>query len=418
MAHSQNEQQNRVFTSSNFSILLFLISVFLGILAESFVIFSIPLIVLELTSSASYAGLAFMLEWIPAIIMYPIAGNIADKLGPKGTLAISALSRFIIILIATVLLYNSDDDALFIVLTCAFSLSFLLPFSRVAAEKNVALLKETRNISIIHSYVQSSELLAWTLGPALAAFASEYLNLFQILAVSGMVFLCSFISIMLSRSCFHSMSQTVNSKTSLMFGANYILSRKSLLYLACLNSLINFMFAAVISSHAAIITGVFNLSDKYYGILNFIGGTFGFLNLFLVPILVKRISMLSFSTFGLTLLGAGFLILSISSEYDTYLIGFSASMVGISLYNIFNKTLRTSLIDQAHIGKVMGVFYLINIMMLPLGGLIVYLFADSVGNQSIILALSVVLVPICFYLSTKANKGFYANDSYTGVPLK
>lgn len=386
------------------SIPCFLASVFLGILAESFVIFSIPLIVLELTSSPSYAGLAFMLEWIPAIIMYPIAGTIADKFGPKGTLAISSFTRCLIILTATALIYTIEEKTLVVILTCAFALSFLLPFSRVGTEKSVALLKEHRNISILHSYVQSSELLAWTLGPALAAFSSEYLDLFQLLTLSGAVFLCSFLSILLYQV--QPTKRSVSKKTHFLFGITYILEKKPLLYLATLNCLINFMFAVVISSHAAIITRVFELSEKYYGILNFIGGMFGFLNVFLVPLLVKRISILSFSIAGLLLLGTGFMTLSLSTGYVSYVVGFSTSMVGISLFNIFNKTLRTSIIDQQHIGKVMGVFYLINILMLPVGGLVIYMLADLVGNQPIILVSSATLIPLCFFLAFKANRGF------------
>ncbi|WP_114786856.1 MULTISPECIES: MFS transporter [Vibrio] len=404
MLNSKIVQKVGVDSSSDLSILAFLISIFLGILAESFVIFSIPLIVLELTSSPSYAGLAFMLEWVPAIIMYPIAGAIADKLGPKGALALSSLTRFLIITIAIFCIYKVEEKTLFIVLTCAFALSFLLPFSRVGAEKNVALLKENKNISIIHSYVQSSELLAWTLGPALAAFSSEYLDLIQLLSISGIVFLFSFLSIMLYRVQPNFQSETNDS--NFFFGITYIFERKPLFYLAALNSLINFMFAVVISSHAAIITGVFELSEKYYGILNFIGGMFGFVNLLLVPILVKRMSMFSFSVVGLLLLGFGFVVLSLSTGYVIYVVGFSMSMMGISLFNIFNRTLRTSIIEQQYIGKVMGVFYLINIIMLPLGGGVIYIFADLIGNQPIIILSSVTLIPVCFFLSFKANKGF------------
>ncbi|EDP57874.1 MFS transporter [Vibrio sp. AND4] len=405
MVDSKAIKSHRLSGGMSISLLCFLAAVFLGILAESFVIFSIPLIVLELTGSASYAGLAFMLEWIPAIVMYPISGLIADRVGPKKTLAISSLARFAIIAASSFLIYNYSNLSLGIILGCAFGLSFLLPFSRVGAEKNVAILKEDNNVSIVHSYVQSSELLAWTLGPALAAYASTSFELVEVLAIAGAIFLMSFVAI-----TFHRVksveSHPVTEKAGLWFGVSYILQRKPLLYLAVLNCFINFLFAVVISSHAAIITGVFELSEEYYGILNFIGGAFGFANLFVIPFLIKRMSMMSFSIVGLTLLAIGFLVLSMTSEFVVYVMGFAASMVGITLFNIFNKTLRTTIIEQENVGKVMGVFYLINILMLPVGGLVIFLFADMIGNQPIISFTTILLVPMCLLLSLRANKGF------------
>ncbi|KEQ17311.1 MFS transporter [Endozoicomonas numazuensis] len=402
--------------SFNASLLLFLSSVFLGILAETFIIFSIPLIVLELTGSASYAGLAFMVEWIPAILMYPIAGIIVDKLGAKMSLALSALLRCIVIVAVTICLFEFEEYTLHIVLVCSFLLSFMLPFSRMGAEKLVSALKELKNVSVLHSYVQSSELLAWTLGPALAAYASTLLKLEEILGLAGLLFFVGLISI----SLYKDMEITIDKEdkedkedkgVGLFFGVSYVWSNKALFALAINNCIANFMFAVVLSSHAAIVTEVFKLDDGYYGLLNFIGGVFGFLNLALVPYLIREMKMLSFSITGLGMIGIGFLILSIAEGYMLYVVGFSMSIIGITLYNIFNRTLRTTIIEQEVVGQVMGFFYLLNIIMLPIGGGAVYLFADTFGNQPIIMVVTLILTPVCIFLSLKANQGFWNSEA-------
>ena len=80
--------------------------------------------------------------------------------------------------------------------------------------------------------------------------------------------------------------------------------------------------------------------------------------------------------------------------------------MGVTLFNIFNRTQRIKALSPEHIGKVMGPFYVLNLITLPIGGGIVALFSDQHGNQILILLSSLLLAAIGPVLIIRTQRAF------------
>jgi len=70
-----------------------------GLLAEQTVLFAVPLLVYQHSGNVTYSGAAFALDWIPALLMYPFAGLMADLLGGRSLFTNANLARAVCLLV-------------------------------------------------------------------------------------------------------------------------------------------------------------------------------------------------------------------------------------------------------------------------------------------------------------------------------
>jgi hypothetical protein len=275
-----------------------------------------------------------------------------------------------------------------------------MPFNRIGAEKFISLNATHEVVHKLHSKVQLSEILAWTLGPALAGFAAIYVELTDVLLLSAVLFVFSAISIKTAINNFVAQAARREQKLSkdLMFGVKYIFQSKKLLKLAASVSLFNFVFALVMSSNASIIIKTLSMDEYYYGLLNLLAGISSAVNLILAPTVYRLLGQARFGLLGLLFGMLGFISLSMSTSFLALLVSFSASMIGVGWFNLFNKTLRTHLIEKEVVGKVMGAFYLFNMAMIPAGGGVIYLTADTLGNQLVIFVSALTSAAVILFL--------------------
>lgn len=394
-----------------FKLWLFIAAVLVGIVAEALIVFATPLLVLEHTGKASAAGLAFAIEWLPAVLMYPFAGVIADRIGGRSLFITSSLLRALVVVACVIGLLASNDWIVAILLINAGLMSLFAAPNRMAVEKIVVRLANEKTLPVIQSAVQNSELVAWTLGPALASFLIVYVDNVFVIGVAGVLFLLSAIPILLLVGKDQQGDQQNIPKGKEIIaetaqGFRLLKSSPALMQLAVLNCCINLAFAVSLASHAVIITSDFGMEDSAYGLLNTVAGLLGMLNLILVPLLIRKLGIFHLGVIGLTLISVGLVTTSLVASYTEYLVGFVVASVGLALFNIFNRTQRVKALPPEHIGKVLGPFYVMNLITLPLGGLIVALFADQYGNQILILAVTLLLIIVGPFLITRAQRSF------------
>lgn len=388
----------------------FAFAILSAIIGEALVLFATPLLVLEYTGKASLAGLAFAIEWLPAVLIYPFAGVLADRIGGRRLFIISSWSRVVFLALCIAGIYFIDSWLVAILMVNSALMSLFSAPNRMAVEKMVPLLAEGKSLPIIQSVVQNSELIAWTLGPALAATLVLYVDNFFILGLSGFFFFCSAIPIIVLTQLAHKKVKEnlgdQNIGKEMLQGFKLLFSSQALMLLAILNCTINLAFAVTLASHAAIITGTFGLEDSAYGILNSVTGFLGIINLLLVPLLLKKINIYSLGIFGLTFIVLGLVATSLVDSYIPYLLGFVVASMGVAMFNVFNRTQRIKAISQQHIGKIMGPFYVLNLVTLPVGGFIVTFFADQHGNQILIGLVTVLLAIIGPLLIMRTQRAF------------
>lgn len=98
--------------------------------------YGIPLLVLAVTDSATLTGLAFVLEWVPRLSAFALAGAAVDRFGSTRVLRIASVLRAFVVLAAAAVLptAGSGVGAVATVMLLAAVTGVLTEFSYIAAE--------------------------------------------------------------------------------------------------------------------------------------------------------------------------------------------------------------------------------------------------------------------------------------------
>ncbi len=365
-----------------------------GLIAEHTVLFAVPLLIYQNTKSIAYAGTAFALEWLPALIMYPFAGLLADLLGGRFLFLKANLARAACLLIATLCCWLAPSSTVIVLIINGILLSTLMAPIRMAVEKTVPRLAAGDRLSRTQSTLQNIELLAMALGPGLAAGLAQWVGKLPLLGLAGAAFL---VAAWCWRSLPTSPRQMLNPRRvghDLLLGWRLLLGNPPVIRLAVVNFSINFAFAVAISANAYLITSTFGASDTVFGLMNAGAGALGLLNLLLIPPLLARWSIYRVGAVGFTTLCAGLVSMGLAVNVWVYVFSFLAAMGGVALFNVFNRTQRIKAIEPEHLGKVIGPFYLITCSSYPLGGVVTASLGQVISIQHIVLVMALLLATL------------------------
>ncbi|WP_018929552.1 MFS transporter [Pseudomonas umsongensis] len=374
-----------------------------ALLAEQTVLFAVPLMIFQLTGNVRYSGVAFALEWLPALLAYPFAGLLADRFGGRLLFRHANTARAVSLGLTAGVCWYAPMLTVWALIGNGIVLSLLMAPVRMAVEKSVPLIAGPERLAHCQSLVQNMELLAMALGPALAALLAMYADKRLLLGLAALAFAAAGV-------CWKGLPNTQSAsppksiRKDLVLGWSLLLNNPPVLSLALLNFTINLAFACVLSANAFVISGVFGAADGVFGLMNAGAGALGLLNFILVPRLLARMSIYRLGTWGFTLLCLGLICMGAASGVALYAISFLLAMAGCALFNVFNRTQRIKAIAADHLGKVMGPFYLVNLLSYPLGGLLTASIGHEYGVQTLILALALLLaIPgaLLFNLTTR-----------------
>lgn len=373
---------------------LFAFGVLLGLIAEQVVLFAVPLLIFQDTKSLAGLGIAFALEWLPSLLAYPFAGLLADRDGGARLFRRVGVARAVILCgVGAICLAFPSWTTPALMIGGGF-LSLCMAPTRMSVEKMVPRLAVENRVATMQSLVQNMELLAMAIGPAAAALAAVYLGKVWLLGVAAAVFL-------LSAACWlplprGAVEAVVNGSAraiarDLGIGWRLLAGNRPVLLLGILNFAINLSVAALLTCNVALVTGVFHAAESAYGLLNTAVGVVGLLNLLMIPFLVRRFGIGMIAVTGFTVLCAALLLVGAAAAFSVYAVGFVAVIAGVAIYNVYNRTQRLKVIPHEHLGKVMGPFYLLNLLSYPIAGVLVATVGTAVGAQRLILGLAIGL---------------------------
>ncbi|MEV0899871.1 MFS transporter [Actinoplanes sp. NPDC049802] len=373
---------------------LFAAGVLLGLIAEQVVLFAVPLLIFQDSGDVSTLGLAFALEWLPGLIAYPFAGLLADRDGGARLFSRVNVLRGVTVAVVVLICLTRPSWSTPALIANGAVLSVLVAPVRMSIEKVVPQIAAGSRIAAVQSLVQNMELLALALGPAIAVAAVALLGKVWLLGSAAAIFL-------LAALCWRPMPR-VRPEPAAAAGERRVLGELALgwallarnrpvVLLATLNFAINLVFATVLAANAALVTGVFHASESSYGLLNTFVGVVGLVNLLLIPWLLNRFDVNALGVFGFVLLCCALLAAGGASSFLVYGTAFVTAMTGCAYYNVFNRTQRIKVIPAEHLGKVMGPFYLLNLLSYPIGGLLVAGAGATVGPQRLVAGLAVLL---------------------------
>lgn len=387
---------------------LFACGVLLGVVAEQMVMFAIPLLIFQDTKEVSSLGLAYAIEWLPALLAYPFAGLLADRDGGTRLFSVVMAGRAAVLVGALVACLAAPSLLTPILMTAAPLLSLLMAPVRMSVEKVVPQLAKGADLAKIQGLVQSMEVSAMAVGPALAMLGVALVDKVWLLGAAAVFFAVASLTWLplprgLRRAATGGAAEIV---AELRLGWTLLVSSRPLVLLASLNFSINLVFAVVLAANAALVTGVFQAPESSFALLNICIGVLGIVNLLVIPLLLRHVNVRILGIFGLALLCACLLMIGVAPSMLLYGPAFVAAMLGVTYFNVFNRTQRIKVLPEEHLGKVMGPFYLLNMMSMPIAGLLVAGFGDRLGPQRLVLVLAVALTVLGVFLLPMTIRAF------------
>ncbi|WP_222928307.1 MFS transporter [Cellulomonas telluris] len=389
---------------------LFAGGILLGLVAEQIVLFAVPLLIFQHTGQVAMLGLAFALEWIPALVAYPFAGLVADRDGGGRLFRVVNGARGAVLALAVVVCVVQPEWTTGTLITCGALLSFFVAPVKMSIEKMVPLLAKGDRVAPTQALVQNMELLAMAVGPAVAIAAALLLSKVVLLTIAAAAFAAAAL-------CWLGLPRGMRVEgrisgsdvvADLSTGWRLLVANRPVLLLGALNFTINLVVATLMAANVALVTGVFGAPEAAFGLLNVVVGLVGLVNLWASPRLLRRTGVETLGVGGFALLCVALVVAGLAPSYAVYAPAYVLALVGVTLYNIFNRTRRLQVIPEEHLGKVMGPFYLVNLLSFPLAGVLVAGLGDVGGPRRLVLGLTAVLCVVGSLLLVLTMRAFRA----------
>ncbi|CEE92302.1 Major Facilitator Superfamily transporter [Xenorhabdus nematophila str. Anatoliense] len=365
--------------NNEFGLKRFIFSRFLGTLCDQFLLFAVPLTILQVTGSLMFASLAFVIEWVPRLIFFPLSGFIADRVNPRSIFFNVEIGRALLMLIVFLVLFFEPTltfpalATMMALLSVAYVLNFvstesLLPRNIPAEELPKAL-----------SMVQGVDQVTQVLGPTLAAIIAVYGGINTILVVAGALFAISAINYLFLKSRQVSVGNKLSFKSlidSNKQGAKVLWKNKVLLHLCGLTWVVNLIYGAALVVSAAVILEEFRLPERYFGILQSSAAIATIVAFFFVPRFVRRFGLSTLGTISFCAMILAGTLMTTSVYYALYLVGYMLLMAFDGVFSVYLRSVRSQIIPQEHLGKTTGLIGLINMSSVPASGVAVTFLAS------------------------------------------
>ncbi|ABE56746.1 major facilitator superfamily MFS_1 [Shewanella denitrificans OS217] len=387
-----------LFENLNFS--RFLIGRFLALTSDQLLLFAIPLIVYRNTGSITQSGLVFFLEWLPRVISLPIAGTLADRFGGRVLFLVSDLVRGISCLLAAFMLLNYNQYSFYILSLLAIVNAFFQAQSLIAVESLVPRLFEQSKLIQVQSMLQALMQLSMIFGPIVCGVLVLVMDKSFLLLVAAIVYLlcvCNTFSLGFEQPLKSTDSgKKVSIFEQLRLASNLIYRQPKLKRLTCESMTINLLLGVMLGLASIIAISKFNVTDQTFSLLQLALGAASVVALSFSSQVFSRFDGMKVFLCSIWLVFGGCLIAAIASEFWVFTLGYSVMIAALAFFNVYMRAERVKLIPADDRGKVIGIMVMFNQLPLPIAGVLIAVFSESVGPQNLILM--VIAINCLIYL--------------------
>lgn len=369
--------------------LAFLCSLFLSKLADQILLFLVPLVVYQTTSSIAWSGIAFAVETFPRFLSFPICGALCDRISPITLMRVSQLLRAIVCFGGAVAGVAVGGVGWLIALS---ALCGVLTTQGVMA-REVILPQVFKQYSFerVLAYSQTADQTGSIAGPLLAAVLLSLWGWEFVVVAASILFLLADVAMLVWYR-----NGAVTLREPEAAGASWMATtRTALLHVAHLPGLrrlvilaagVNLVIGVTLATSAALVTGVHGQSTSVYAGLQMAGALATVLVLLVVAHTVIPLNRMGALAFGLIFVGG--LVTALSPNPWLYTIGFLLVVGFDKMFNIYIRSSRQKVIPAKDYGKTVGIVVMLNNLTQPLAGLAIGLLDKHVTTGAIILILT------------------------------
>lgn len=370
--------------------LAFFTSLFFSRLADQILLFIVPLVVFQVTDSASWAGLAFFVESLPRFLAFPVCGALCDKFCPIRILHISQIYRALLCVLAVVFYALFGGIAWLVVLSALCGV--LTTQGIMAREVLMPHIFQHYSYAKTLAYSQIADQTGLVLGPLVAALLLEVWAWHWVVLGVAVLFLLADIGMLvwqrLSRitlGVFEQHQDIWLQPLRIAFG--HIRALAELKKIIVLAVGVNLIVGVTLATSAAMVLGEYSAGKDDYAGLQTVGAVTTIVILFFLARVVLSLGVMGGVAHSMIVAGA--FISAWSPDLIGYVVGFLLIVGFDKMFNVYMRSIRQRVIAPQDFGKTVGVITLLNNLSQPLAGLLVALLAAPLGTQGVILMLAV-----------------------------
>ncbi|WP_409521670.1 MFS transporter [Pantoea sp.] len=362
--------------------ILYFYMLFLVLLADGVMVFLTPVIVYQLTGSVEYSGLSYAIWWLPRIFLIPVIGRYIDRLGVRPLSILSDLIKISGCLFLALHTFSSD---------LLIAVSFGLTGSLISIGNSQTLISYEKIISLVSedkehhaNLISRMDFLGMILGPLIGMIMIDYgyqylLLLPCVLYLSNAIFFYTRHGSTLNETHAVDVYQTHPTlKKTILF-----ISSAPLLLFSVFIAVGNNMFDGLVeSAGAALIDQAMGLPVKYFGLIDVAAGVCGVVGTYIYGYTRIYASRKILMIFSVTLIVSSSLIMILfQNSLWVFILCYGISIIGKVFSGNLCRIIRIEVIPENILASTSSVIVLLNQIILPVTGLLLFL---SIGSSFIV----------------------------------
>jgi predicted MFS family arabinose efflux permease len=176
---------------------------------------------------------------------------------------------------------------------------------------------------------------------------------------------------------------------TLCIAFGHIHKQKILLFLIGYGMIANIMFGVIMACHPVMAVGIFGVSDQQYALINATAGLAAVVSLLSIPYLLKRFAITQVAVGATVVMFVGSFCAALAPSFWFYILAYALMIGGIMIFNVYTRTKRALIIPPEDLGKTVGIMVFFVQAALPLSGLLVALFSQSLGIRYLLLGVTI-----------------------------
>jgi MFS family permease len=379
-----------------FSFGIFMLSRSLGSMCDQFLLVAVPLAVLQETGSARYAAIAFVIEWVPRVIAFPLIGAVVDGLRLKRVFLALDLARVVLLVAAAVALNVFGTFGTLTTLMACMSVCYVMNF--LGMEATIPNNLPQQDYARAHSVVQGVEQASQVVGPALAVAMYQAGSMEFVLLACAALFAVSAVNIALLTvrdSSAANSASVARIVATTRVALTVLLQRPEVLYLSGLTWVVNFVYGTALAISAAVVVQHFERGPADFGGMQSVAGLVAIAVFAAIPRLVRRSGVAFVGRLSLIVIIVSGFTLGFAPHFVVYAAAYCLLIAFDGGFNVYVRTMRSTVLPKEHLGKIMGIVGAVNLLSIPVAGLLVSVFAGRLPLLSIILVSATISVTLC-----------------------
>lgn len=363
---------------------------------------SLAWLVLEMTGSAFSVGLVSALTMLPVLLFSVFGGIIVDRFDKKKILIFTQISLMFLAFVLGILTIFK-----YINITQIYILAFLAgtinAIDSPARQSFIIELVGREAMSSAIALNSGSFNIARVLGPAIAGFIIALLGTGLAFILNAVTFFAVIIALLIIKVYYQKKENHQRPIQAIREGIRYSFSHpaiKVLLIFTAIISIFGWSFSSILPY---IIADTFHMGAESLGYFYAAVGIGAVLGAIVVSAFSRKINPLVFIIGGSLLLAVSLIAFSFTSSIYTAFPFLFLTGLGISTqFSTLNSTIQHIVTDNFR-GRVMSLYTLAFIGMLPIGSIQMGFLAEKVGSGFAIRLSSVAIILFIFYIYFNKN---------------